>query len=197
MRTFRFFICFFLILVVTGCGYAFQGGGSILPPDVRKIYIPLVENSSTTPGLSTVVTDSLRDYFERYGVITVVDNITDADAVLTGKITKIRRETSTVSSNTDTALQLSTVLSMSAELRRVNGGLLWSNENVSVAKAFGTSQDVVVTTSADFAGGNLGAGALSALDSREIGRGQEQEAFEQMADLISRRIYLDAVAPDF
>ena len=142
----------FLLLLINGCGYTFQGSGSVLPPDVTRITIPMVENNSTEPGIAEIVTEALRDRFERFGVITVVDNIQEADAVLKARIENVRRGTRTTTSSTDTDLQLDTTLVMSAELKRVSGPLLWRAANLSASRAFGTSSDVVVTSSANFAG---------------------------------------------
>lgn len=169
----------------------------MLPPDVKRIQIPLVENNSTESSLTQLVTEALRDQFERYGVVTIVENVTDADAVLKAKILDVDRKSRTVTSRTDTVEQFDTSLVISAELRKATGQLLWANPSLSISKAVGTSRDVVVSSSADFASGNLSSSDLGGLDTREIARGQEQEALESIAQLAARKIYDDAVAPDF
>lgn len=182
---------------LTGCGYTFRGSGSVLPEDVKNVYIPLAENNSSEAGLSNTVTEALRDTFERYGVLRVVEDESAADAILKTRITRVKRATDTVTSATDSALQLATTITLSSELRRVTGPLLYRNPNVSVSETFGTQSDVVVTTSADFAGGNLNAGDLDALNTREVTRGQEEEAIIELAEKAANRIYDEAVAPDF
>lgn len=186
-----------LCLVVSGCGYSFQGSGSVLPQDVTKVSVPLVENNSTEPGLAPIVTEALRERFERFGVLTVVDDRKDADAVLIAKVVSVRRETSAVTSNDETALRYDTVMTLAAELRRVSGPLLWQNNRMVVSKSFGTESSAVVTSSADFAGGGLAGSDLAALDVREISRGQEQEALGQLAEEVAKQVYNQAVAPDF
>jgi outer membrane lipopolysaccharide assembly protein LptE/RlpB len=184
-------------LALSACGYTFQGGGSVLPPDIKVIAIPMVQNASTESSLTTTVTEALRDRFERYGVVTVVEDLGEADAILKARIVKVTRNQRTSTSRTDTELQLDTVLTLAAELRRVTGPVLWRDNNISVSKAFGTTSDVVVTTSPDFASGTLGAADLGALNSREVSRGQEQDALRTLADEAARQIYDSAVAPDF
>lgn len=186
-----------VLLLASGCGYTFRGGGTVLPPDVKNIYIPIVQNNSTELGLGDTVTESLREEFDSYGVVTVVDSQSEADAILTAKILNIKRNTRTVTSNTQSALQVETQLNLSAQLARVNGQVLWSDDTISVNQTFGTDRSVVVTSSASFAGGALSAGDLPNLSSREISRSQEQEVFQQMSDNIARKIYEQAVAPDF
>lgn len=188
-----------LVSVIAGCGYTFQGTGSVLPPDVKRIYIPMAENNSTEAGLSTILTEALRDRFERYGVVEVVDDIGSADAVLRTRITKVRRATGTVTS-TDTALQEDLTMTMAADLRRVTGPVLWRNMSLSVTRTFGSASGGVVTTSADFTSGTLGATDLAALEgggTREVARGQESEALGNLADKAAQIIYDSAVAPDF
>jgi outer membrane lipopolysaccharide assembly protein LptE/RlpB len=182
---------------LVGCGYSFSGGGSVLPPDVKKVEIPLVENSSTETGLATVVTEAFRDQFERYGVITIVEERQDADAILNARILRVRRATSTVSARDDGARQQDTSMVLAAELVRPDGQVLWRNPRIVVTKAFATSSDTVVTSSVDFAGGSLGATDLRGLGGREVSRGQEQEALNNLAEQAARTVYDQAVMPDF
>jgi outer membrane lipopolysaccharide assembly protein LptE/RlpB len=186
-----------LALCLGGCGYTFQGGGTVLPPDVRRVSIPLVENNSPEAGLSAVVTEALRDQFERYGVLTVVEDGSEADAILRTRIVKVIRESRTSTSETDTALQFDTVLTLAAELQRVTGPVLWRDNNIQVSRAFGSTSGVVVTSSADFAAGSIGGSDLGSLESREVARGQEQDALRALAEQAARQIYDEAVAPDF
>ena len=183
--------------LLCSCGYTFQGSGSDLPPDVRTISIPFVENNSTEPGLSTIVTESLRDQFDQYGVLTVVDENQNPDAILNVKILSVTRQTGTVTAKTETALQLDTVLTLSAEIKRPDGQLLWQNPRMRISKSVGAEKGTVVTTSADFAGSPTGASDLSRLGDREVFRGQEQTALQDLAEEAARKIYDDAVTPDF
>jgi hypothetical protein len=186
-----------VVVNILGCGYTFSGGGSVLPPDVKKVAIPLVENSSTETGLTTIVTEALRDQFERYGVLSVVEETKDADAILNARILKVRRSTSTVSARDDGALQQDTSMVLAAELQRLDGSVLWRNKRIVVTKVSATSSDTVVTSSVDFAGGSLGANDLKGLGGREVTRGQEQEALNNLAEQAARIVYDQAVMPDF
>lgn len=186
-----------LSLICASCGYTFQGSGSILPPDVQKINIPLAENLTSQPGVSLQLTEALRDRFERYGVVVVVDTLGEADAVLNTKVLDINQEARTVTANTEQALQYETVMTIAAELRRTSGPVLWRNPKLMVSKDFGSTSDVVVTSSSDFASNSLSARDLGALDSREVSRGQEQQALEDLAEQAAQNIYNEAVAPDF
>jgi outer membrane lipopolysaccharide assembly protein LptE/RlpB len=187
----------FAACLLSGCGYAFQGGGSILPPDVKRVYVAPVENNSTELGLADVVAEALREQFDSYGVVTVVERQNEADAILKVKVSSLKRATRTTQSNTDVALQLETTIVMAAELQRVTGQVLWRDSAIKVSQGFGTNQTSVVTSSASFAGGSIAGSDLSNLSAREISRGQENEVISKLAEDAALLIYNSAVAPDF
>ncbi len=191
------YILLTLLILLSSCGYTFRGSGSILPEDVQKVYIPLVKNNSPEPGLSSLITEALRDEFERYGTLYVVNSEAEADAILLADIVNVKRATQSSTSTTDTALELSTSFTLSANLKRVTGAMLWQSPRVSVTKSFGTESNVVVASSPEFASGSISSQDLSNLNAREISRGQEQEAFEDLAEEVARKIYSQAVLPEF
>jgi outer membrane lipopolysaccharide assembly protein LptE/RlpB len=186
-----------LILSLCGCGYQFQGGGVVLPPDVTKIYIPLAQNNSSEAGLAAVVTEALREQFERYGALTVVDEIGDADAVLTARILRVKQGSRTSTSRTDSVQQYDITVSIAGELRRVTGQVLWSNAGMTITGSSAATSGAVVTSSAPFAGSGLSSADLAGLNANEVSRGSRQAVLENLADQAARRIYNDAVAPDF
>lgn len=186
-----------LMTQASGCGYTFQGAGSVLPPDVTRVYIPMVENHSAENGFSSTMTEALRERFERYGVVNVVETAGEADAILNVTVNRVQQGTQSVTSTTDTALQQNTTVTLSGELRRLSGEILWRNPSIRISRAFGTASQAVVTSSVDFASGSLGAGDLGSLDNRELSRGQEREALTTLAEEAAASIYDEAVAPDF
>ena len=185
--------CFFW----ASCGYSFQGSGSILPPDIKTIAIPLAENDTTEPGLGQRFSESLRTRFDRYGAVKVIEEESEADAVLTARVVNIETNVSDTTSNTDIELESELVLTVSAELRRKSGQLLYRNAAMSISDSAAAVGDVVVTSSSQFAQSNIGSGTLDTLGSREVARGQGSQVIEDLLEEASRRIYLDAVAADF
>lgn len=187
----------FSLIALTSCSYVFTGSGTILPPDIKKVYIAPVQNNSTQFGLSETMTEAYKDQFDAYGVITVVDNQSEADAVLRSQIKQLTRRSRTASSGTNTSLQLETTMIVSAELARTDGPILWKDSQMSVSKTFGTDASVVVTSSADFASGGIGGADIANLDSRELARGQEQTVLLLLTQQVAQNVYDQAVAPDF
>ena len=186
-----------LSVCLSACGYTFRGSGSVLPPDVKAIFIPLAENNSTKIGLAEIVTESMREEFDSYGAVSVVERQSDADAVLKVTIANVKETTSTVNADSITAVQMDTTMYLAAELRRVTGPVLWRDGAIKVTKAYGTNASVVVETSPDFASGSISSSDLSSLSTREISRGQEASALNTLATDAARIVYAKSVAPDF
>lgn len=186
-----------LLLNIAGCGYSFQGSGSILPQDVKTVAIPIAENDTTSPALGQRFTEALRSRFDRYGVVRVIESEGEADAVLDAKILKLENKIRETTSKTDIALESSLVMTVSAELRRRNGQILYRNANLSASDTIAGVGDVVVTSSSGFAQSGIDSGTLGSLGAREVQRGQQSEALENLLDEAAQKIYLEAVAADF
>lgn len=190
-----------LVVQITGCGYAFQGSGSVLPESVKTVAIRISENNTTEPGLGLRFTEKLRSRFERYGVVKVVEPDEDADAELITKINRIENRVRDVTGDTDIALELELYMSISAELRTRDGQVLYANDDLRVTESFAGVSDVVVTSSSAFAESGTNSSTLGSLGSsssdREVSRGQKDQALEEMMEESARKLYLDAVAEEF
>ncbi|MCC6221536.1 MAG: hypothetical protein IT291_09885 [Deltaproteobacteria bacterium] len=194
----------FLVLVLVlcvealvSCGYRFQGSGSILPDDIRTVAIAPVENETTVSGLGPELGEALRSEFERYGVVTVVEDASLADAVLEAKVLSVGTSVKNVTGSTDIELDAEIMLTIGAQLERRNGQVLWRNNRLSASQSIASVSDVVVTSSSQFLEGGIGAGSLASLEDRELSRGQQRQAISDLTEEISRKVYLEAVAEDF
>ena len=189
-------ICLLLLNIIS-CGYTFQGSGSVLPAVIKTVYIEDVKNNTTESGLGNILTESLKDRFDRYGTLRVVTKLEEADSILRTTILSVERDTSTVTASTDVALQLETVMKVSSELKTKTGQLLWTTPIMRISRIFGTASDAVVTSSAGFASSGLNQSDLANLNQREIARGQEGEVLEDMCEELAKKIYESAVLPEF
>jgi len=186
-----------LALSASGCGYNFQGATSTLPSDVRRIYIPQVENNSSESGFGPLLTESLRDQFDKFGAVAVVDTRAEADAVLQAAVIKVKRSTRTTTGSTDQALQYDTTVTVASDLKKTNGTTLWIDPGMVVTNGFGGTASSVVDTSADFNEGTLSSAGLAGLSDQEVLRSQQSRALRSVASEVSRRIYNSAVVGDF
>lgn len=183
--------------LINGCGYGFQGSGSILPPDVKKVYIPMADNLSPEVALSFIVTEAMRDRFDRFGALTVVDQQQEADAILKMVILSVKRDTAATASETNAQLKQNANITFGGELKKATGEILWRSTGFTITRPFGSTSGVVVTSSADFAGSGPSSSDLASLGNREISRGQEKQTFEDIAVDAAKRVYDEAVSPDF
>ncbi len=189
-----------LLLVVffnMSCGYQLQGSGSILPNDVKTISIRNAGNSTTVSGLGPRFTEKLRARFERAGSIKILESGSPADAELITTIVSVGSRNRDVSGESNVEVEKDLVLTVSAELRKKNGQILYKNPAITAIESFGSVSTNVVTTSSSFAQGNLGANSLGTLTQREVSRGQAAQTMEGLLDEAARRLYLNAVASDF
>ncbi len=192
----KLLVTFFAINLLA-CGFQFQGSGSILPSSIKTVYVREVTNNSTESQAGVLLTEALKDRFDRYGTLKVVETELSADAILVSEIFKFERQTASVTASTDTALQQDTVLGISAELLSNTGVTLWSNPRIILSQTYGTAASAVVTSSPGFSASGLNSNDLQGLNEREIARSQEGQAVEDLTELAAKKIYEQAVLPEF
>jgi outer membrane lipopolysaccharide assembly protein LptE/RlpB len=185
------------VFVLIGCGYRLQGSGTILPADIKTIAVSSVDNDTTEPGLGLELEEALRTTFDGYGVLKVVEPGSSADIVLKTRILDVDTQVKSVTGATDRALEYDLVMTISAELRRKNGQVLYANPKLKASESFASTSNVVVTSSSNFAQGGIGSASLQGLETNELSRGQQQSALNDLIEEVSRILYLDAVAADF
>jgi len=78
------------IVVFTGlsCMYSFKG---FFPSDLRKVWVPVFENTTLRYGLENYVTESFQDEIVKDGRLEVSDS-THAGMKLVGKVTDYKKE---------------------------------------------------------------------------------------------------------
>lgn len=68
------------------CGYHLRGTGSFLPPNVKRVSVPMFKNFSTRYGLDVTLTQGVIDELVARGKVEVTGNAEGADAILLGEI---------------------------------------------------------------------------------------------------------------
>jgi hypothetical protein len=79
------------VVPFTSCGYQFGGGGG-LPQGIESLYIQLLDNKTTEPGIDIVMTSELKNEFIQKYQGALVDREV-AEAILSGAVVGIRTET--------------------------------------------------------------------------------------------------------
>ncbi|RME62116.1 MAG: hypothetical protein D6780_00330 [Candidatus Dadabacteria bacterium] len=192
----RIFFCI-LIFSFAGCGYTFSGGGSILPDDIKKVAVLPAVNETAEPRMGSLLTEALRDQFEKFGTFEVVEQESRADAIVESRVKSIERGSESVTAGTEQALQYNVKVTVDVELKRKDGTLLWKGDNLAERGVFGGVSSVVVESSPAFAAQGLSLSDLESLGNIELSRAQEEEIFEEIAEKLAKRVYQEAVMPEF
>jgi outer membrane lipopolysaccharide assembly protein LptE/RlpB len=135
-----------LLLLIAGCGYHFSGKGGALPGGVQRLHIPLFVNQTAKPQLENRLSSRVSEVFARNGNISLVEQHSQAEAVLEGTI--ISYAARPLSYNQKDAIsEYRATMTVEVKLRQVKDGrLLWSGtsswyENYSAASDKGLQYD--------------------------------------------------------
>lgn len=82
----KIFFLIFPCLFLLQCGYTLRGTGSFLPPQIKKISIPMFKNLTTRFELDVKLTQSVIDEMVARGKVEITGDTQSADAVLLGEI---------------------------------------------------------------------------------------------------------------
>ncbi len=145
----------FLLFVGMGCGYQLSGQGSGLPKDIRTIYVEPFVNRTREVGIEREFASALKSELHQRGRIRVVDQLDQADAIITGVVRSFDDKVVAVNSN-DEVLQFETALVIDMSLRRrTPDEILWRTRGTRLTALHSGSRGAVVTTSSDFRKGTL------------------------------------------
>jgi hypothetical protein len=77
-------------LLLVNCGYYLRGTGSSLPPNIKKVDVPMFKNLTTRFELEVKLTQSVISELVARGKVEVTSGSSGADALLVGEITAFR-----------------------------------------------------------------------------------------------------------
>jgi outer membrane lipopolysaccharide assembly protein LptE/RlpB len=116
--------------VLTGCGYALVGKGTVLPKYVESVAINSFENRTTRPEIEQRVTEEVAREFSQRGRYRIVSDPQAADVVLDGAIQTWHTRPIQFSS-AGRATRVETVISIQATLRETSTDeVLWSQSRL-------------------------------------------------------------------
>ena len=126
------------VLTSAACGYALAGRGSFLPPDIRVVGIPLLENRTNITRIDQIITEKIRTEFINRNKYTIEPTATGADAVLTGAITALVTQPVGFTEQQLASRYLFTV-TMRVQLTHARTNeVLWSNESLTFREEYDT-----------------------------------------------------------
>lgn len=100
------------------CGYTVERHTGVSDVDAPRIAIATLDNDSSEPGVERLVSEALRRECLRRGRYRLVEDVRDADGVLSGRVLSVVKRTETLSSVV-LALEQAVTLSVELELRKL------------------------------------------------------------------------------
>src|SRR4051812_3476746 len=123
-------LCILCGSLSSGCGYALAGRGSFLPATIKTIGIPLFANRTTVFNLETTLTQKVRSEFIGRGKYDIVPEAAGVDALLTGDVTAVSIQPSSINAN-QLASRYAITMVARVELRDVKTNIvLWDNPSL-------------------------------------------------------------------
>jgi len=161
---------------VSACGYRFSDDSSLIPKDVRTIYIEPFINRSRDVGVEKEMTSALRSEFYRKGQLRIVDEIEQADAILSGVVRSLDNHLASVNRRNE-SLQYQATMIVDVTLRRRNPEqVIWQGQGLQLNRVYAGSRAAVVTTSSDFKKGTLSAADVARLTDIQLTQGENKES---------------------
>jgi len=121
------------LVPLTSCGYRFTGGEG-LPQGIEKLYIQLLDNKTTEPGVDVVITSELKNEFiQKYRGVLVDRKV--AEAVLSGAVVGIQTETVS-RRGALRALARRVDMSIDLILKTTDGQRIWFAKSITVIDTY-------------------------------------------------------------
>jgi outer membrane lipopolysaccharide assembly protein LptE/RlpB len=133
----------FFVSVLAGCGYHFSGAGEP-PGNIHSIAVEMLENRTTEVGLEDTFTNAILDQFLQWKGLPV-RSVAEADAVLGGRIWRIRNSTVAHISPEQTLETRVTVYLALTLKRRADGKILWRQKSLSYFEEYFETSNALLT----------------------------------------------------
>jgi len=177
------------LLVAGGCGYQFIGESSLLPKDIRTIYVEPFVNRTRDVGLERELASALRSEIYRKGRLRVTDQAEQADVILVGVIHSLDSTVASVNRK-DEVLQYESAMTVDVTLRRRDPDeILWRGPNVRVTDLYAGSRAAVVVSSSDFRSGTLSTSDVRRMTDIQLTEGQNRDSRDRLMERLAREVH--------
>jgi hypothetical protein len=177
------------LLLGSGCGYQFSGRGEGFPKDIRTVFVEPFVNRSRDVAIDRDIASALRSEFHRQGQLRVVDQVDQADAIVTGVIRSLDSRVVAVNRE-DEVLQFEMALVVDMSLRRRSPDeVLWRTQGTRIAELHSGSRGAVVTTSSDFKSGTLNPADVRRFTDIQLTETLSQETKERLVGRFAREMH--------
>jgi len=176
-------------LALAGCGYQFVGTSSLLPKDAKTIYVEPFVNRSRDVGMEKELTTALRGEFYRRSHLKVVDQLDQADVIVSGVVRSWDNTVASVNRK-DEVLQYESVLNLDVTLRRREPDeILWRGQGVRLSDVHGGSRAAVVTTSSEFRAGTLNASDVRRMTDIQLTEFERKDMRDRLMERFAKELH--------
>lgn len=133
-----------LITSLAACGYQFVGRGGAFPQGVKRIYVQMLENKTSTTGLENTVTDQIVFEFTRRNKAALAESPDRADAVLSGEVA-LKSIQTVAPRGKDAAAQRRVTLVLNLRLIAAGGEIVWVGSGISDNEDYPVADDKLQT----------------------------------------------------
>ena len=125
-------------IIIIGCGYYSMAGS--IPPHIKSIAIPLVNNQTAEFGIAESITDNIIEVFNEENILRIIDE-RDADSILYGTIISLEDAPYTFSSD-EAVSEYRININMDITWKDVNNDVDLLKRRYSGWGAYGLSGDI-------------------------------------------------------
>ena len=142
-------------LVSGGCGYSLR---TSLPPGIRSVHVPVLENKTAEPGIEDFITQALTQAVVQSARVRIARNAQEADATLSGSIVEYRLAALSFDSSANvTSYRL--IIGLALTFKEVKQDkILWKQDRIEERADFLVAGQVTQTLAREEAGRAEGGG---------------------------------------
>jgi hypothetical protein len=179
------------VLISACASQRFADNGGSLPSSAKTIYVARFVNLTHVPGINDEFMPELKDAISSRGRLTVVDDPSDADLLLSGTIL-FTAESPAALSGVYEPLSYGNSIVVSAALKdRRTGKVIWRTSGISGSAQAPAVAQAVVPTAPQFLKQNLRGRDLVRMTDMQVGATQETVARSQMMQQVASELYAD------
>lgn len=178
-----------MILGAIGCGYHFAGQSPLFSKDIRRIYVEPFITRTRDVGIEQELTSALRSEFYRRGELKLVDQLDQADAIVSGVIRSLDSRVASVNRK-DEVLQWESVMVLDVSLRRREPNeILWRGPGTRLTQIFSGSRAAVVTTSSEFRTGTVNPLDIRRMTDIQLTQSEAQRARAELVEGFAQQLH--------
>lgn len=178
-----------VLLTGTGCGYQLAGQSPLFSQNIHTIYVEPFISRTRDVGLEQELTSAVRSEFYRVGSLKVVDQLDQADAIITGVIRSLDNHVASVNRK-DEVLQYESAMVLDVSLRRREPNeILWRAGGMRLTQIYDGSRAAVVTTSSEFKTGTLNATDVRRMTDIQLTEADNQRARDQLMEGFAHELH--------